>query len=128
MITAEIIAIGSELLTPFRSDTNSLFLTRSLEEHGVKLLAKGIVGDDINQIVFAFRTAFERADVVICSGGLGPTIDDLTREGLSKFLSIPLEFHQDILNSIEERFRRFRRKMPDINRKQAMVPQGARVL
>jgi nicotinamide-nucleotide amidase len=128
MNTAEIIAIGSELLTPFRSDTNSLYLTRSLEEHGVKLIAKGIVGDDIDQIVFAFRTAFERADIIICSGGLGPTIDDLTREGLCKFLSIPLEFHQDILDSIEERFRRFRRRMPDINRKQAMVPQGARAL
>jgi competence/damage-inducible protein CinA-like protein len=128
MATAEIIAIGSELLTPFRSDTNSLYLTRSLEEHGVRLIAKGIVGDEIEQIVFAFRTAFQRADIIICSGGLGPTIDDLTREGLSTFLSIPLEFHQDILNTIEERFRRFRRKMPDINRKQAMVPQGARVL
>ena len=128
MIAAEIIAIGSELLTPFRSDTNSLFLTRSLEEHGVKLIAKGIVGDDIDHIVFAFRTAFERAEIIICSGGLGPTIDDLTREGLSKFLSIPLEFHPDILDSIEERFRRFRRKMPDINRKQAMVPQGGRPL
>jgi competence/damage-inducible protein CinA-like protein len=128
MATAEIIAIGSELLTPFRSDTNSLYLTRSLEEHGVRLIAKGIVGDEIEQIVFAFRTAFQRADIIICSGGLGPTIDDLTREGLSTFLSIPLEFHQDILNTIEERFRRFRRKMPDINRKQAMVPKGARVL
>jgi nicotinamide-nucleotide amidase len=128
MITAEIIAIGSELLTPFRSDTNSLYLTRSLENHGVKLVAKGIVGDGIDQIVFAFHTSFQRADIIICTGGLGPTIDDLTREGLSKFLSLPLEFHQDILNSIEERFRKFRRKMPDINRKQAMVPQGAIVL
>jgi nicotinamide-nucleotide amidase len=128
MIRAEIIAIGSELLTPFRSDTNSLFLTRSLEEHGVRLIAKGIVGDDIAEIEFTFRKAFERAEVILCSGGLGPTVDDLTREALCKFLGIPLEFHQDILDGIAERFRRFRRKMPEINRKQAMVPKGAQVL
>jgi len=128
MITAEIIAIGSELLTPFRSDTNSLYLTRSLEEHGVKLIAKGIVGDDIDQIVFTFRKAFERADIILCSGGLGPTIDDVTRESLCKFLAIPMRLHQEILDAIVERFRKFGRKMPDINRKQAMVPEGATVL
>ena len=122
---AEIIAIGSELLSPFRSDTNSLYLTRSLEEHGIRVVAKTIVGDDIEHIRVAFRNAFERADIILCSGGLGPTIDDLTREGLSEFLAIPLRLDPDLVKVVEERFRLFRRKMPESNLKQAMLPEGA---
>ena len=128
MITAEIIAIGSELLTPFRADTNSLYLTRSLEERGVRVIAKSIIGDDHNHLVNAFRNAFERADVILCSGGLGPTVDDLTREALVAFLQIPLRLNTEIVGWIEARFAKRGVKMPEINRKQAMVPEGATVL
>jgi competence/damage-inducible protein CinA-like protein len=125
MIRAEIIAIGSELLTPFRTDTNSLYLTRSLEENGIKVVAKTVIGDEIDHLVAAFANAFERADVIICSGGLGPTIDDLTRDALCEFLNIPMHLDPEILHQIEERFKFFGRKMPETNRKQAMVPEGA---
>jgi competence/damage-inducible protein CinA-like protein len=125
MIRAEIIAIGSELLSPFRSDTNSLYLTRSLEEQGIRVVAKTIIGDDLDSLVFAFGTAFQRSEVILCSGGLGPTIDDLTRDALCAFLQITMNLDPQILAGIEERFRKFGRKMPDSNRKQAMVPQGA---
>ena len=125
MIRAEIIAIGSELLSPFRSDTNSLYLTRSLEEQGIRVVAKTIVGDDLDSLVFALGTAFQRSDVILCSGGLGPTIDDLTRDALCAFLKIPMNLDAQLLAGIEERFRSFGRKMPESNRKQAMVPQGA---
>jgi len=128
VITAEIIAIGSELLTPFRSDTNSLYLTRTLEEHGVRVIAKSIIGDDHDHLVNAFRVAFERADVILCSGGLGPTVDDLTREALVAFLQIPLKLNTEIQEWIEARFAKRGLRMPDINRKQAMVPEGATVL
>jgi nicotinamide-nucleotide amidase len=100
-------------------------LTRSLEEQGIRVVAKTIVGDELDSLVFAFSTAFQRSDVILCSGGLGPTIDDLTRDALCQFLQIPMKLDPDILAGIEERFRKFGRKMPDSNRKQAMVPQGA---
>src|SRR5262249_34211695 len=100
MKETEIIAIGSELLSPFRTDTNSLFLTRTLEELGYRVIAKTVVGDEIPRIVQALANAFARADVIICMGGLGPTVDDLTREALSNYLKLPLEFHQDILDGI----------------------------
>jgi nicotinamide-nucleotide amidase len=122
---AEIIAIGSELLSPFRSDTNSLYLTQSLEEYGILLVAKTIVGDDIDRIADAFRNAFDRANVILCSGGLGPTIDDLTREALCKFLQIPMHLNPEIVQSLIERFRQFGREMPESNKKQAMIPEGA---
>lgn len=125
---AEIIAIGSELLSPFRQDTNSLYLTRSLEEHGIRVIAKTIIGDDISDLVNVFRIAFERADVIICSGGLGPTIDDLTRDALSEFLQIPLELHEDILAGIRARFEKRGMRMPEVNRKQAMVLAGGTAL
>ncbi|HEY4491759.1 MAG TPA: molybdopterin-binding protein, partial [Acidobacteriota bacterium] len=128
MSTAEIIAIGSELLSPFRVDTNSLYLTRSLEERGIKLVAKSVIGDDLHQLVNAFRVAFERSDIIICSGGIGPTLDDLTKEALASFLQLPLEFHADIFERIEARFRKRGFPMPAINRTQAMIPSGATIL
>lgn len=128
MTKAEIIAVGSELLSPFRMDTNSLFLTRSLEEYGIRVIAKTVVGDDLLRMVNVFKNAFERADIVIVTGGLGPTVDDLTREALGEFLNLPLEFNAEILNSIQQRFANRGIRMPEINRKQAMVLRGAEVL
>ena len=128
MTKAEIIAIGTELLSPFRTDTNSLYLTQTLEEHGIQVIAKSILGDNLEQLIHGFQVAFARSDVIICSGGIGPTVDDLTREALAEFLKIPLEFHQEVLEGIEARFRQRGYKMPESNRKQAMIPKGARIL
>ena len=128
MIKAEIIAVGSELLTPFRTDTNSLYLTRSLEEHGIRVIAKTIIGDDLNQIAHTISIAFERSEVIVITGGLGPTVDDLTRESLAKYLGVPLILDQNILQKIEHRFAERNIKMPEANRKQAMIPKGAAAL
>jgi competence/damage-inducible protein CinA-like protein len=128
MIKAEIIAVGSELLTPFRTDTNSLYLTRSLEGHGIRVIAKTIIGDDLNQIAHTISIAFERSEIIVITGGLGPTIDDLTREALAKYLGVPLILDQNILQKIEHRFAERNIKMPEANRKQAMIPKGATAL
>src|SRR5262245_23854501 len=114
MLRAEIIAIGSELLTPFRIDTNSLFLTRSLEDYGIRVLAKTIIGDDESGLAHAFSIAFSRADIIICSGGLGPTVDDVTRDALAAYLNIPLHLDTHVLESIEARFKKRNLRMPDI--------------
>jgi nicotinamide-nucleotide amidase len=128
MLKSEIIAIGSELLTPFRSDTNSLHLTRSLEERGIRVVAKTIIGDDLQHIVRAFSIAFDRADIIIATGGLGPTVDDLTRDALSEFLNLQLVLDEKVLQAISDRFNVRGIRMPEINQKQAMVPEGAVVL
>src|SRR5271155_496635 len=125
---AEIIAVGSELLTPDRIDTNSLFLTAQLNRLGIEVVRKTIVGDEPESLQREFRAALELADVIIASGGLGPTEDDLTREALSAVLQRPLVQDEAILKDIEAKFERFGRTMPQINTKQAMVPAGATVL
>ncbi|HXZ20210.1 MAG TPA: competence/damage-inducible protein A [Candidatus Acidoferrales bacterium] len=125
---AEIIAVGSELLTPDRIDTNSLFLTAQLNRLGIEVVRKSIVGDEPNNLQREFRAALELADVIIVSGGLGPTEDDLTREALAAVLQRPLVQDDEILKDIEEKFQRFGRVMPQINTKQALVPVGAIVL
>jgi nicotinamide-nucleotide amidase len=128
MLKSEILAIGSELLTPFRTDTNSLYLTRSLEERGIKIVAKTIVGDDLQHLIDAFSNAFDRSDIIIATGGLGPTVDDLTRDALSQFLNLRMVIDQSVLQAIENRFIGRGMRMPPINEKQAMVPEGAIVL
>lgn len=125
---AEIIAVGSELLTPDRIDTNSLFLTEELNKLGIEVLRKTIVGDRRELLAEAFRDALNRVPVVIASGGLGPTEDDLTRETLADLLGRRLERNDDVVRAIEARFRSFKRDMPAVNLRQAMVPEGAEVL
>ncbi|PYU14880.1 MAG: competence/damage-inducible protein A [Acidobacteria bacterium] len=125
---AEIIAIGSELLTPDRLDTNSLFLTEQLNRLGIEVVRKLVVGDQRSQIRDAFREALGRAELVVSIGGLGPTEDDLTREALAELLGRRLILNEAILLGIQARFRRFGRQMPEINQRQAMVPEGAIVL
>jgi nicotinamide-nucleotide amidase len=105
-----------------------LYLTRSLEEHGIQVRAKTIIGDDVNQIAHRISIASERSDVIVITGGLGPTIDDLTRDALAKFLNVPLILDQSILQKIERRFAERNIKMPEANRKQAMIPKGATAL
>ncbi len=125
---AEIIAIGSELLTPHRVDTNSLFLTERLNRLGIEVLRKSVVGDDRAMLAAAFREALGRADLVISIGGLGPTEDDLTREALCDTLDRKLVMNDAVLQHIAARFRRFGRTMTENNQKQAQVPEGATVL
>jgi nicotinamide-nucleotide amidase len=125
---AEIIAVGSELLTPDRVDTNSLFLTAQLNRLGIEVVRKCVVGDDAGELQNSFRAALESVDLVIASGGLGPTEDDLTRETLAALLGRRLIRDDAILKDIEEKFRRYGRTMPEVNTKQAMVPEGATVL
>ncbi len=125
---AEIIAVGSELLTPDRLDTNSLFLTEQLNRLGIEVVRKTIVGDNRELLSEAFRDALSRVPLVIASGGLGPTEDDLTRETVAELLGRKLHKSEAILRAIEARFRSFAREMPEINVRQAMVPEGAEPL
>jgi nicotinamide-nucleotide amidase len=127
-MNAEIIAIGSELLTPYRLDTNSLWLTDELNKIGIRVIHKAVVGDSPGEMRSSFRHALTRADLIIASGGLGPTDDDRTRETVSELLGRKLRLEEAIVREIQERFRRFARTMPEINKRQAMVPEGATVL
>jgi nicotinamide-nucleotide amidase len=125
---AEIIAVGSEMLTPHRQDTNSLYLTAGLNDLGVSVAFKTIVGDNRRHLVSAIHIALTRADILLLSGGLGPTEDDLTRECLAEVLQ--LKFHRDpeVLASLEARFAARNIPMPPNNAKQADVLAGAILL
>ena len=125
---AEIIAVGSELLTPFRPDTNSLYLTGQLNSLGLEVGFKTIVGDQLKDIVRVITTALSRADILILSGGLGPTEDDLTREGVAETLGLQLRRDPQIVQAIERRFTEHGWKMSPNNVKQADVISGATVL
>ncbi len=125
---AEIIAIGSELLTPFRQDTNSLYLTAQLNNLGVEVGFKTIVGDTLKDIVRVTTTALSRSDIVILSGGLGPTEDDVTREAVAETLGLPLRRDPEIVQAIERRFTEHGWKMSPNNAQQADVITGATVL
>lgn len=127
-MTAEILAVGSELLTPQRVDTNSLYLTQQLNDIGVEVVGKAIVGDDRARLTAAIEQARARTPMLILTGGLGPTEDDVTREAAAAACRRELVFHQDILDRIEARFRSFKRQMAAINRRQAYILQGAEVL
>jgi nicotinamide-nucleotide amidase len=125
---AEIIAVGSELLTPDRLDTNSLFLTEELNKIGIEVVRKTVVGDNRDLLSEAFRDALNRVPLIIASGGLGPTEDDLTRETVADLLHRKLRRNDEILRYIEGRFRALNREMPEVNVRQAMVPEGADIL
>lgn len=125
---SEIIAVGSELLTPYRQDTNSLFLTEQLNALGVSVIFKTIVGDRKPHLVHAVRNALERTDIVIVMGGLGPTEDDLTREAVGSALGVRVRRDSDLLTALYKRFAERRMKMPDNNSKQADVVEGAEIL
>lgn len=126
--TANIIAIGTELLTPHRTDTNSLYLTARLNELGIDVTAKTIVGDAVADLERALTRALSDADLVITSGGLGPTADDLTREAVSAVLGLTMTEDPAIVAMLRERFAKRFAAMPDINLRQALVPRGAIVL
>jgi nicotinamide-nucleotide amidase len=127
-MNAEIIAIGSEMLTPQRVDTNSLYLTGELNNMGVEVVTKCVIGDDRERLADAIRRALSRSQILILSGGLGPTEDDVTREAVAEALGRKLTFNQEIATALEHRFAQFNRKMAEINKRQAFVIQGAHVL
>src|SRR4051812_32776466 len=104
LLTAEIIAVGSELLTPHRTDTNSLYLTAQLNDIGISLRTKCVVGDSARDLVELFGLALTRADAVILTGGLGPTADDITREAVAGALGLTLRENGAVLGGIERRF------------------------
>ena len=123
-----ILAVGSEMLTPFRVDTNSLYITERLNAIGGDVRLKAIVGDDVGELAALVEGALGWADLIIITGGLGPTEDDVTRDAVARALSLPLDIDESIVERIRERFARRGMTMPDINRRQAMVPRGAVVL
>lgn len=125
---AEIVAIGSELLDPFHQDTNSLYLTAKLNQIGVEVGFKSIVGDNSSHLTDVARVAISRADIVVFMGGLGPTEDDLTRECVAAAMG--REVHRDpvLITELYTRFAQFRRRMPPNNEKQADVIEGAEIL
>jgi nicotinamide-nucleotide amidase len=127
-VNAEIIAVGSELLTPFRTDTNSLYLTEQLNQLGVEVVIKSVVGDDLRRLEEAAKHALSRSEIVIFSGGLGPTEDDLTREAVAQALGVSLRRDPNILSAIEQRFATRGWNMAANNAKQADVIDGATVL
>jgi nicotinamide-nucleotide amidase len=127
-MNAEIIAIGSELLLGETIDTNSAYLARQLAGIGIGLFRKTVVGDNEERIAAVIGEALDRADLLICTGGLGPTVDDMTREAVARALGRPLVFQQHLLDQIEARFRSFGRTMSPSNRRQAYVPDGARIV
>lgn len=125
---AAIIAVGSEMLTPAKVDTNSLFITEQLNLLGIELAFKSIVGDDRGELEHAVRDAIARVDLLVCCGGLGPTDDDLTRPVVADVVQRPLVEDEMMTAKIRARFQGRGLEMPEINRRQAMVPAGARVL
>lgn len=128
MHQAEIISIGDELTTGQRLDTNSKWLSERLGELGVKPVFHTTVGDCMADNVDAFRIAARRADIVIASGGLGPTADDLTREAIAEAFGAELEISDEALQHIESLFAMRKRPMPERNRSQAMFPVGSRIV
>ncbi len=127
-MNCDIIAVGSELLTPYRQDTNSLYLTAQLNRLGVRVSAKTIVGDRREHLVSGVRNALDRADIVVVTGGLGPTEDDLTRESVAEALGLRLRRNQEIVAALYARFAARRIQITDNNTKQGDVIEGAEPL
>ena len=127
---AAILAVGSEMLTPYRLDTNSLFLTEQLNALGIDVVFKQVVGDDRDELGFLFSASLVRVPLVIVTGGLGPTDDDVTREVVAKILNRRLSEDPERTDALRKRFaaRGLGIPMPEINRRQAMVPEGAVVI
>jgi nicotinamide-nucleotide amidase len=125
---AEIIAIGSELLSPWRLDTNSLFITEHLNRVGIHVWRKTIIGDRFDDLTEAFSSALRQAEIVFCIGGLGPTKDDITREVVASVLGRTLAVNEDALRQLERRYARIGVSMTPNNLQQAMVPEGGEVM
>ncbi len=127
-MNAEIIAVGSEMLTPQRVDTNSLYLTAELNNLGVEVVAKCVIGDDLERLAGAVRRVMMRSQILIISGGLGPTEDDLTREAVAQALDRKLIYSAEIAEWLQHRFAKAKRVMSEVNKRQAFIIEGADVL
>lgn len=127
-MNAWILAVGSEMLTPFRVDTNSLGITEHLNTIGCDVRLKAVVGDDVRDLADLFARGIGVADLIVCTGGLGPTEDDVTRDALALAIDVPLDLDEGMLARLRQRFEQRGLVMPEINRRQALVPRGAAVL
>ena len=125
---AELIAIGTELLLGEITDTNSVFMARQLRDIGVNVFFMTTVGDNLERISSAVSDALDRAEIVLTCGGLGPTVDDMTRQAVANATDRSLEFHQHLYDDIADRFRGFGTRMTENNRQQAYLPEGARLI
>jgi nicotinamide-nucleotide amidase len=125
MPTAEIITIGTEILLGEILDTNARYIARALRDLGIDLYRKTTVGDNQKRIAQAIQQAMQRSDIIITTGGLGPTVDDPTREAIALAVGVEAEYRPELWEQIQERFRRFGRKPTENNRRQAYIPQGA---
>jgi nicotinamide-nucleotide amidase len=128
MKEAVVLAVGSELLTAHKLDTNSLFLTERLNEFGISIRYKAVIGDHESDLATAISDATQRADLVIVTGGLGPTDDDVTRAAVAMAFGVLLKEDESVMASILSRFKFRGLNMPDVNRRQALVPEGGQVL
>jgi nicotinamide-nucleotide amidase len=127
-VRAEIIGVGTEILLGQIANSNAQWISERLADIGVDVLHHQAVGDNVERIADAFRLALSRADAVIVTGGLGPTQDDITRDGLALALGVKLERHREIEDFLRERFAGYGREMAEINLVQADVPEGARYI
>jgi nicotinamide-nucleotide amidase len=125
---AFIVAVGSELLMPFRVDTNSLLITERLNQLGYDVRLKAIVGDNVDELARVLEDALTWSDLIVLTGGLGPTADDITRDAVARVLNVEMDVDERIVDRLRERFARRGMKMPEINRRQGMVPHGAAVI
>ncbi len=125
VIRGEIVAVGTEMLLGDLIDTNSAFIAQQLKSIGVNMYYKTIIGDNLDRMASTIAQSHDRSQVVITSGGLGPTVDDLTREAVAKVMGVELEFRQDLFDYISAYFVRRGFKMTENNRKQAFIPKGA---
>src|SRR5581483_3331214 len=123
-----ILAVGSELLTPFRVDTNSLHLTDRLNTIGYDVRFKAIVADDVDELAGVIQNALAWSDLIVVTGGLGPTEDDITRDAVARVLNVELDVDEAVVERIRKRFERRGMVMPLNNRRQAMFPRGATLL
>ena len=128
MTTAEIITIGTELLLGETTDTNTRFIARLLRSLGVDLYRTQTIGDNVGRIAETVRLALTRADIVITTGGLGPTVDDPTRQAIAEACDAPLEFHPELWEQITARIARYGRIPTENQKRQAYIPKGAIVI
>lgn len=128
MPSAEIITIGTEILLGEIVDTNARYLARALRDAGIDLYRKTTVGDNVQRIAQAIREALENNEIVITTGGLGPTVDDPTREAVAQSIGVQTEYQPELWDQIQARFRRFNRIPTENNKRQAFIPSGALVI